>query len=124
MNGGVEVASTNFCDAGSSTTGCVVVVAMVQLLRRRRGSGGTLLSGAEAARRSAGDGLAEPVLEAGRGDACAAARGEGVVVELRAEVEGVDVGRHEARVVPGAKEAPGELVEPELLRASQLDDPV
>src|SRR6185437_14034961 len=39
MNGGVEVASTNSCDAASSTTGRVVM-AMFQLLRGRCSSGG------------------------------------------------------------------------------------
>src|ERR1051326_1273758 len=37
MNGGVEVASTNCCDAASSTTGRVVVRAMLQLPRGRCG---------------------------------------------------------------------------------------
>src|SRR4051812_44128451 len=40
MNGGVEVASTNSCDAASSTTGRVVGIAMIRLLRGRCGSGG------------------------------------------------------------------------------------
>ena len=71
-----------------------------------------------------GRGLAEPVLEAGRGDACVAARGEGVLVELRAEVAGVDVGHHPARIVVRAQDAPDELVEAELLGAPQLDDAV
>ena len=35
---------------------------------------------------------AEPVLEAGRGDACVVAGGEGVLIELRAEVARVGVG--------------------------------
>ena len=69
-------------------------------------------------------GLAEPVLEAGRGDACVVARGQGALVELRAEVAGVDVGHHLPRVVLALEEAPGELVEPELLGAGQLDDAV
>src|SRR6266496_1125404 len=40
---------------------------------------------------------------------------EGVVVELRGEVASVEVGRHRTGVVIGAENAPGELVEPELL---------
>jgi hypothetical protein len=50
-----------------------------------------------------GRGLAEPVLEAGRGDAWVVAGDEGVLVELFAEVAGVDVGRHRARVVVGSE---------------------
>ena len=49
--------------------------------------------------RSVASSLAEPVVEVGRGDACAVARDEGVVVKLGAEVAGVNVGRHLSRVV-------------------------
>ena len=66
-------------------------------------------------------GLAEPVLEAGRGDARVVARGEGAVVELGAEVAGVNVGRDLATVVACLQDTPGELVEAKRLRARQLD---
>src|SRR5919198_3666976 len=67
---------------------------------------------------------AEPVLEAGRGDARAAARREGVVVELGTEVASVDVGDDLARIVVRLEEAGGELVEAEPLWTAQLDDVV
>ena len=66
-------------------------------------------------------GPAEPVLEAGRGDACVVAGGEGPVVQLGAEVAGVNVGRHLSPVVACLQDAPGELVEAERLRARELD---
>src|SRR6188472_3413484 len=70
------------------------------------------------------DGLREPVLEAGRGDACIAARSEGVGVELGAEVLGVDVGPDSTWVVLHVQQAPDDLVEAELLGTSKLDDSV
>src|SRR4051794_30669057 len=106
MNGGVEVASTKSCEAGSRTTVCLVVVAIVH------------------SSCSAGDGLAEPVLEAGRGDEWAVARGERVLGELGAEVPCVDVGGHRAWVVVRAQDAAGELVEGELLRPREFDGAV
>ena len=66
-------------------------------------------------------GLAEPVLEAGRGDACVVARDEGPVVQLGAEVAGVNVGRHMAWVVARVQDTPCELVEGKRFRARQLD---
>ena len=47
-----------------------------------------------------------------------------MVVELGAEVEGVLVGHDKALVVLRVEDAPGELVEPELLRTAKLDGPV
>ena len=46
------------------------------------------------------------------------------VVQLGAEVAGVDVGGHLARVVACLEDTPGELVEAERLRARELDDAV
>ena len=47
-----------------------------------------------------------------------------VLAELGAEVAGVDVGDDRPRVVVGAEEVPGRLVESELLGSGQLDDAV
>jgi hypothetical protein len=44
-----------------------------------------------------------------------------VVIELCAEVAGVDVGRHTAWVIVCAQNATGQFVEPERLGAGQLD---
>src|SRR5262245_5966221 len=73
---------------------------------------------------SSGHGPGEPVLEAGRGDACVTARGQREVFELRAEIGRVDVDGHLARVVVRAENAPDEFVETELLGPCQLDDAV
>src|SRR5262249_9125972 len=109
MSGGVEVASTNSCDADSSTTVRVVVIAISRLLCGRCGSGGRLV---------------EPVLEAGPGDAAVAAGRERVVVEPRAEVAGPNVGHHAAGIVVGDEQASRELVETEALGTCQLHDAV
>src|SRR5438067_12018664 len=74
--------------------------------------------------RSPGDGLTEPVLEAGRGDACVASWSQGVLPEFRPVVARVDVGGHVARIVLRAQDAADELVETERLGASQLDDAI
>src|SRR3954452_21975641 len=65
--------------------------------------------------------LAEPVLEAGRGDACVVAGGERAVVQLGAEVAGVSVRRDLSSVVARLQDTPGDLVKAERLRPRQLD---
>ena len=67
--------------------------------------------------------MTEPVLEAGRGDACVVARDEGPRVQP-GEAARVNVGSHLSRVVDRLQEAPGELVEAERFRARKLDGAV
>src|SRR5438093_13459884 len=68
-----------------------------------------------------GHGLAEPVLEAGRRDARAAARREGVVVELGAVVASVVVGDDLSRGVVRLEEAAGEVGEARRAGRAQPD---
>src|SRR4051794_9154453 len=65
-------------------------------------------------------GAAEPVPEPRRADARALARGEASVVQLRAEVEGVGVRGHRARVSVRTQVSPDELAHADRLGARDL----
>src|SRR5437763_3235376 len=66
-------------------------------------------------------GLADPVVEAGGGDARVVAGGEEPAEQLCAEQTGVNVGRHVSRVAARLEEATNELIEAERIRPGQLD---
>lgn len=63
----------------------------------------------------------EPLIEVCRADARIVAGGEGVIVQLYAEVAGVDVCDYLACVVVCDQESLDELVETELFGTSHLD---
>src|SRR5437762_13593472 len=67
---------------------------------------------------------AEPVLEARRSDPCVACRRERMILEVCPEIARVRIRGHRTRVVLRAQNPSSELVEPELLGAAELHDPV
>ena len=68
--------------------------------------------------------LRQPVLEACRAQLGAVARDEAAFGECRPEVASVGIADHLARVVTSGEALPDEVVEAELLRAGDLDEPV
>src|SRR3546814_8835240 len=57
-------------------------------------------------------------------DVGSVARGQGLVVELRTEIAGVNIRGHGARVAFGLQIAPNEIVETDALRSRQFDHSV
>src|SRR5215471_11769685 len=66
-------------------------------------------------------GATEPVREMRRAEARASAGGKALIVELGAEVDGVDVRRHLPWVSRCAQETPGEFVHSDRFRTGDLD---
>src|SRR3546814_18516236 len=65
-------------------------------------------------------GSTEPHIKGCGADVGIVARGQGLIVELRTEIAGVNIRGHGARVAFGLQIAPNEIVAPDALRSRQF----
>jgi len=68
-----------------------------------------------------GCGAAEPLLEMRRAEARVIAGGKALIVQLCAEVEGVDIADHLAWISRCAQETPGEFIHSDRFGTGHLD---